>query len=65
MLRLALMRKSVDILKRLGKSSHPIRACQVRSGKRMNLYPIMANIEGRLIVVIGGGEVAARKVIDL
>ena len=31
----------------------------------MNLYPIMANIEGRLIVVIGGGEVAARKVIDL
>ncbi len=31
----------------------------------MKLYPVMVNIEGRLAVVIGGGEVAARKVMDL
>ena len=31
----------------------------------MNLYPIMLNIEGRLVAVIGGGEVALRKIHDL
>ncbi len=31
----------------------------------MNLYPIMINLEGRLTVVIGGGEVALRKTRDL
>ncbi len=31
----------------------------------MKLYPVMVNMEGRLAVVVGGGEVAARKVADL
>ncbi len=31
----------------------------------MKLYPVMVNMEGRLAVVVGGGEVAARKVVDL
>ena len=31
----------------------------------MKLYPILLNIEDRLIIVIGGGEVAYRKVKDL
>jgi len=31
----------------------------------MKLYPVMVNIEGKLSVVIGGGEVASRKVKDL
>jgi precorrin-2 dehydrogenase / sirohydrochlorin ferrochelatase len=31
----------------------------------MNLYPVMLNIDGKRVVVIGGGEVASRKVVDL
>lgn len=31
----------------------------------MKLYPIMVNMNGRSVVIIGGGEVAARKVLDL
>lgn len=31
----------------------------------MKLYPVMVNIEGKLAVVIGGGEVGGRKVMDL
>lgn len=31
----------------------------------MNLYPIMVNMDGKPVVIIGGGEVAARKVSDL
>jgi precorrin-2 dehydrogenase/sirohydrochlorin ferrochelatase len=31
----------------------------------MKLYPVMVNIEGKPSVVIGGGEVAGRKVLDL
>jgi precorrin-2 dehydrogenase/sirohydrochlorin ferrochelatase len=31
----------------------------------MKLYPVMLNINGRQAIVIGGGEVAARKVSDL
>ena len=31
----------------------------------MNLYPIMVNMNGKPVVIIGGGEVAARKVSDL
>ncbi|MBP7605136.1 MAG: bifunctional precorrin-2 dehydrogenase/sirohydrochlorin ferrochelatase [Spirochaetes bacterium] len=31
----------------------------------MKLYPVLLNIEGRLAVVVGGGEVALRKVLDL
>ena len=31
----------------------------------MKLYPILLNIEDRLVIVIGGGEVAFRKVKDL
>lgn len=31
----------------------------------MKLYPVMVNIEGKLVVVIGGGDVAGRKVRDL
>lgn len=31
----------------------------------MKLYPVMLNMNGRSAVVIGGGEVAARKVTDL
>ncbi len=31
----------------------------------MKLYPVMVNLSGRLAVVIGGGEVASRKVLDL
>ena len=31
----------------------------------MKLYPVMVNIEGKRTVVIGGGEVAGRKVRDL
>jgi len=31
----------------------------------MKLYPVMLNINGRQTVVIGGGEVAARKISDL
>ena len=31
----------------------------------MKLYPIMVNMTGKPVVIIGGGEVAARKVLDL
>ncbi|MCU0847988.1 MAG: bifunctional precorrin-2 dehydrogenase/sirohydrochlorin ferrochelatase [Spirochaetes bacterium] len=31
----------------------------------MKLYPVMVNMEGRSAVVIGGGEVALRKIMDL
>lgn len=31
----------------------------------MKLYPVLLNIEGRLAVVVGGGEVALRKALDL
>ncbi|HSV97316.1 MAG TPA: bifunctional precorrin-2 dehydrogenase/sirohydrochlorin ferrochelatase [Spirochaetota bacterium] len=31
----------------------------------MKLYPVLLNIEDRLAVVVGGGEVALRKVLDL
>lgn len=31
----------------------------------MKLYPVMVNVEGKLAVVIGGGEVGGRKVMDL
>jgi len=31
----------------------------------MKLYPVLLNIEERLAVVVGGGEVALRKVLDL
>lgn len=31
----------------------------------MKLYPVMVNIEGKPSVVIGGGDVAGRKVLDL
>jgi len=31
----------------------------------MKLYPIMVNMNGKSVVIIGGGEVAARKVSDL
>jgi len=31
----------------------------------MKLYPVMINMNGKLAVIIGGGEVAARKVSDL
>lgn len=31
----------------------------------MKLYPVMLNMEGKLAVVIGGGEVASRKIMDL
>lgn len=32
---------------------------------RMNSYPILVQLEGRTVVIIGGGRVAARKVNDL
>ncbi len=31
----------------------------------MKLYPVMVNMNGKSVVIIGGGEVAARKVADL
>ncbi len=31
----------------------------------MKLYPIMMNLEGKRVVVVGGGSVAARKVSSL